>query len=152
MIIAYARVSTEQQSLDRQTDMLTQYGYDEIFTEKYTGTKASRPEFDKVNLMLRKGDVLVVESLSRVSRSTKDLLNILDDFEHMENAGKASYVERNQEMINKSDFCVVYYDENYAPPRRRNSRRDLTDYQPKSGTRLAYDYAVKKGKEIINVL
>ena len=72
--------------------------------------------------------------------------------EHMENAGKASYVERNQEMINKSDFCVVYYDENYAPPRRRNSRRDLTDYQPKSGTRLAYDYAVKKGKEIINML
>ena len=71
--------------------------------------------------------------------------------EHIENAGKASYVERNQEMINKSDFCVVYYDENYAPP-RRNSRRDLTDYQPKSGTRLAYDYAVKKGKEIINVL
>ena len=59
MIIAYARVSTEQQSLDRQTDMLTQYGYDEIFTEKYTGTKASRPEFDKVNLMLRKGDVLI---------------------------------------------------------------------------------------------
>ena len=80
MLIAYARVSTEQQSLDRQVDMLTQYGYDEIFTEKYTGTKAHRPEFDKVNLMLRKGDILVVESLSRVSRSTKDLLNILDDF------------------------------------------------------------------------
>lgn len=71
--------------------------------------------------------------------------------EHIENAGRASYVERNQEMINKSDFCVVYYDENYAPPRRRKSRRDLTDYQPKSGTRLAYDYAVKKGKEIVNV-
>ena len=71
--------------------------------------------------------------------------------EHMENAGRASYVKRNQEMINKSDFCVVYYDENYAPPRRRNSRRDLTDYQPKSGTKVAYDYAVKKKKEIINV-
>ena len=39
--------------------------------------------------------------------------------ERMENAGKASYVERNQEMINKSDFCIVYYDENYAPPRRK---------------------------------
>ena len=81
------------------------------------------------------------------------LQNYEDTFfpEHIEKAGRASYVERNQEMINKSDFCVVYYDENYAPP-RRNSRRDLTDYQPKSGTRLAYDYAVKKGKEIINVL
>ena len=71
--------------------------------------------------------------------------------EHMENAGKASYVERNQEMINKSDFCVVYYDENYAPPRRKNSRRDLSDYQPKSGTKVALDYAIKKRICIKNV-
>ena len=71
--------------------------------------------------------------------------------EHMENAGRASYVERNQEMINKSDFCIVYYDENYAPPRRRNSKRDLTDYQPKSGTAVAYSYAVKNHKKIINI-
>ena len=71
--------------------------------------------------------------------------------ERMEKAGKASYVERNQEMINKSDYCIVYYDENYLPPRRKNSRRDITDYQPKSGTAVAYDYAVKKKKEIINV-
>jgi hypothetical protein len=41
---------------------------------------------------------------------------------------------------------VVYYDENYAPPRRRNSRRNLLDYKPKSGTKVAYDYAVKKKK------
>ena len=72
--------------------------------------------------------------------------------EHMENAGRASYVERNQEMINHSKYCVVYYDENYLPPRRKNSRRDLFDYQPKSGTAVAYDYAVKKKKEIINLL
>lgn len=70
---------------------------------------------------------------------------------HMENAGKASYVERNQEMINKSDFCVVYYDENYLPPRRKNSKRDLVDYQPKSGTKVAYDYAIKKRLIITNV-
>ena len=72
--------------------------------------------------------------------------------EHMENAGRASYVERNQEMINHSKFCVVYYDENYLPPRRKNSRRDLFDYQPKSGTEIAYKYARKKGCEIINIL
>ena len=82
MKIAYARVSTADQILDRQIDMLTKYGYDKLFTEKYTGTKANRPEFDKVRLMLRQGDILVVESLSRVSRSTRDLLNILDDFEN----------------------------------------------------------------------
>ena len=71
--------------------------------------------------------------------------------EHMENAGKASYVERNQEMINHSKFCVVYYDENYLPSTRKNSRRDLFDYQPKSGTAVAYGYAMKKKKEIINL-
>ena len=71
--------------------------------------------------------------------------------EQIKNSGRASYVERNQEMINHSKFCVVYYDENYLPPRRRNSKSDLTDYQPKSGTKVAYDYAMKKGKIIINV-
>ena len=72
--------------------------------------------------------------------------------EHMGNAGRASYVERNQEMINHSKFCVVYYDENYLPPRRRNSRRDLFDYQPRSGTKLAYEYAERKNRSIINLL
>ena len=70
---------------------------------------------------------------------------------YMENAGKASYAERNQEMINQSKFCVVYYDENYLPPRRKNSRRDLFDYQPKSGTAVAYSYATGKEKIILNV-
>ena len=72
--------------------------------------------------------------------------------EKIENSGRASYVERNQEMINKSDFCVVYYDENYLPPRRKNSRRDLTDYQPKSGTAVAYNYAKRQGLKIINTI
>lgn len=66
------------------------------------------------------------------------------------NAGKAVYVERNYEMIDNSNYCVIYYDENYIPPRRKSIRRDLFDYQPKSGTKLAYDYAVKKGLKIVN--
>lgn len=67
-------------------------------------------------------------------------------------AGKASYVERNCGMIDKSSFCVIYYDKNYLPPRRKNSRRDLTEYQPKSGTKLAYEYAERKGLKIINII
>ena len=62
------------------------------------------------------------------------------------------YVERNQEMINQSNYCIVYYDDNYLPPRRKNSRRDLTDYQPKSGTAVAYNYAKRKGVKIINII
>ena len=64
------------------------------------------------------------------------LLHWCDDTyypERMIDAGKAAYVERNYEMIDKSDICVVYFKKDYSPPRRKNSRRDLFDYQPKSG-------------------
>ena len=71
--------------------------------------------------------------------------------ERMINAGRAAYVERNYEMIDNSGYCVIYYDENYMPPRRKNSRRDLFDYQPNSGTKRAYDYAVKKNLKILNI-
>ena len=71
--------------------------------------------------------------------------------EKMYSSGRASYIERNQIMIDESDFCIVYYDENYLPPRRKYSKRDLTDYQPKSGTHIAYDYAKRKKKTIINL-
>ena len=57
------------------------------------------------------------------------------------NAGKSSYVERNFEMIDKSTFCIVYFNKNYSPE----------DGPRKSGTKIAYDYAIKKNKKIINV-
>lgn len=72
--------------------------------------------------------------------------------EYIGKAGRAYYVKRNQEMINHIKFCIAYYDENYLPPRRKNSRRELTDYQIKSDTEEVYDYAVKKEKHIINTL
>ena len=64
-------------------------------------------------------------------------------------AGKSVYIERNYEMINNSAFCVVYYDKNYTPPQRKISRKDVIAHQPNSGTKLAYDYALKKHREII---
>ncbi len=66
-------------------------------------------------------------------------------------AGKSSYVERNYEMINKSKFCIFYLNDNYSPPKRKKSNKDITHYQPRSGTKIAYDYALKKHKAIINV-
>lgn len=82
MIFGYARVSTEQQNLDRQLDLLQSYGVDLIFNEKMTGTKRERPE---LNIMLERmtaGDTVVVESLSRLGRSTKDLIELVELFEH----------------------------------------------------------------------
>lgn len=55
------------------------------------------------------------------------------------NAGRAIYVERNFEMIEKSRFCIVYYDEKNTPVTR------------KSGTKTALDHALKQNKEIITL-
>ena len=75
------------------------------------------------------------------------LLESYDDTiipDRVENAGKASYVERNQEMINASNFCIFYYNPDYLPPKRKHSKSDISEYQPKSGTQLAWDYAYQR--------
>ncbi len=79
-VFGYARVSTEQQNLDRQLDMLQKYGVDFIYNEKMTGTKRNRPELEKLLERLTEGDAVVVESLSRLGRSTKDLIWLMETF------------------------------------------------------------------------
>ena len=81
--IGYARVSTADQNLDRQLDSLRERGCDTIYQEKVTGTKAERPELTKMLAMLREGDTVVIESFSRLSRSTKDLLEMVDKLSGM---------------------------------------------------------------------
>lgn len=71
--------------------------------------------------------------------------------ERVASAGRAAYVERNQAMIHDSDICVFYFDEMYQPSRRRQSKTSLSDYQPKSGTGLAFDYAKTHRKKVINL-
>lgn len=80
MKLGYARVSTDTQSLDRQIDALNNYGVNELLTEKMTGTKRSRPELDRLIDKMREGDTVVIESLSRLGRSTKDLLALVELF------------------------------------------------------------------------
>ena len=80
-IFGYARVSTEQQNLDRQLDALRKYGCDIIFNEKMTGTKRDRPELTKLLDRMTEGDTVVIESLSRLGRSTKDLIELTELFQ-----------------------------------------------------------------------
>ena len=79
--IGYARVSTQDQNLERQIDALNAYGIDRLYQEKMTGTRQHRPELDAMLSRLEEGDTVVVESLSRLGRSTKDLLTLIDLFE-----------------------------------------------------------------------
>ena len=64
----YARVSTEEQVLDRQIDMLSEYGVNQIYSEKMTGTKRNRPELEKMIDRLSYGDNDFIETISMLCR------------------------------------------------------------------------------------
>lgn len=79
--IGYSRISTIDQNPDSQRDALLKAGVDQIFLDTYTGTKASRPQLDKMKELLRSGDTIVITRLDRLGRSTKDLLNLVSDLQ-----------------------------------------------------------------------
>jgi DNA invertase Pin-like site-specific DNA recombinase len=83
-VYGYARVSTRQQELSRQLDLLEKYECNEILTEKMSGTKSDRPELNRLKDKLRPGDSIVVESFSRLGRSTKDLIDLVNYFEEID--------------------------------------------------------------------
>ena len=103
----YARVSTEQQNLARQLDMLSQYGVDYIFNEKMTGTKRDRPELNKLLDRMMEGDTVVIESLSRLGRSTKDLIELVELFRER----GVHQPERADRHLHTGRQAAVYADE-----------------------------------------
>nr|WP_309504420.1 recombinase family protein [uncultured Roseovarius sp.] len=78
MIIGYARVSTDEQSLDSQTDALSDAGAEKVFSDRVSGSKRARPELDRMLEQLRDGDVVTVTKYDRLARSLKDLLEIVE--------------------------------------------------------------------------
>ena len=82
-IFGYVRTSKVEQCENRQIDALLKYGVkkENIYVEKMTGTKKNRPKLDAMKAQLRRGDTVVIESLSRLGRSTKNLLELLSEFE-----------------------------------------------------------------------
>lgn len=76
--IGYIRVSTEHQETARQQEIMCGYQVDRIFSEKLSGATADRPQLKAMLDYVREGDTLYVESISRLGRSTRDLLNIID--------------------------------------------------------------------------
>jgi len=78
MIIGYARVSTDEQKLEAQTDALEEAGVERVFADKITGSARSRPQLDQMLEHLRDGDVVVVTKYDRLARSMRDLLDIVE--------------------------------------------------------------------------
>ena len=77
MIVGYARVSTDGQTLDAQRATLKAAGVERTFAEKISGAKTNRRQLQLAIEALGVGDVLLVTRLDRLARSTRDLLNVL---------------------------------------------------------------------------
>ena len=80
MRVGYVRVSTEEQNTARQEVMMKDV--EKLFVEKISGKDMNRPQLKSMMDFVREGDMVVVESYSRLARSTKDLLSIIEQLEN----------------------------------------------------------------------
>ena len=81
MLIGYARVSTQDQTLQLQHDALTDGGCEKLFREKLSGTSTTLPAREKLLAFARKGDVVVVWKLDRLGRSLRDLIDVVNSLQ-----------------------------------------------------------------------
>lgn len=105
--IAYIRVSSEGQNLDRQEDMFISNA-DKVFREKLSGKDKNRPELIRMLEYVREGDVVVVESLSRLGRSTRDLLSIVDEL-RAKKVGLVSFKEKIDTETHQGRFILQVF-------------------------------------------
>ncbi len=129
--------------------------FDDLCHLIVTELQGEYPDIVRVNYNRKSEYVVKKDDKARMEESWSRLLKTdvkLKDFDEgkisdkVMKAGKASYVERNQEMIDDSDFCVFYYTEGYTPEPNLHYKTS-----GKSGTKMAYEYAVRKKKNIINI-
>ena len=124
--------------------------FDSLCHERVTLLQTKYPEIKRIMHTCRSEYACPKEEKEereRIARAVTKREIIYQDYDgevqsdRVYNAGRASYVERNQEMIDASDYCIFYYNSEYQPPKRKYSKRSVGEYQPKSGTALSFEYA-----------
>nr|WP_308624593.1 recombinase family protein [uncultured Eisenbergiella sp.] len=81
--VGYVRVSTEDQNTARQEVLMEQLGVDKVFTDKVSGKNTDRPQLQEMLEYVRKGDTVIVESISRFARNTKDFIALTEKIDSM---------------------------------------------------------------------
>ena len=97
MNVAYVRVSSIDQNEARQVEALEKHNIDKWYIEKVSGKDTNRPKLKEMLDYVREGDVVYIHDFSRLARSTKDLLNIVETLE-----GKGVSLVSNKESIDSS--------------------------------------------------
>lgn len=82
MIVGYVRVSTVEQNEARQLETMKKYNVEKVFSEKVSAKDTNRPKLKEMLEYVREGDTIVIHDFSRLARSTKDLLEIVELLEN----------------------------------------------------------------------
>lgn len=144
MNIAYVRVSSQDQNELRQVEALQKYNIDKWFTEKISGKNTNRPKLKEMLSFVREGDTIYIHDLSRLARSTKDLLDIVEFLNN-----KKVHLVSNKDAIDSSTpqgklmltmIGAIYEFE----------RTNLLERQ-KEGIAIAKENGVYKGRKVIKI-
>lgn len=84
MKVGYIRVSTQEQNTIRQEVLMQELGAEQIFIDRMSGKNMDRPELKRLLTFVRAGDCVIVESISRFARNTRDLLELIDQLQKKE--------------------------------------------------------------------
>lgn len=144
MNIAYVRVSTVEQNEDRQIEALQKHNIEKWFTEKVSGKNTNRPQLKAMLDFAREGDIIFIHDFSRLARSTKDLLDIVEQLNN-----KGIHLVSNKESIDTSTpqgklmltmIGAIYEFE----------RTNLLERQ-KEGIAISKRKGIYKGRKAINI-
>lgn len=154
MRYGYARVSTNNQDLEAQIKLLEKEGCDKIFTEKLSGSRMHRPEFENVLALLKDGDTLIVTKVDRFARNTKTALETIQNlFErnirvHILNMGIIENTPTGRLIFSifsafaefERDLIVERTQEGKALAKQRD---DFVEGRPKKFTKKQLDHAMQ---------
>ncbi len=145
MKVGYVRVSTAEQNTARQEVLMEELGVEKIFMEKASGkTQQGREELEKMLQYVREGDVVVVESISRIARNTKDLLDIVERLKE-KGAGFTSRKEQIDTDTPSGQFMLTIFG-----AMAQLEREYLLDRQ-REGIEIARQNGKYKGRKPITV-
>ena len=95
MKIGYIRISCADQNISRQEVIMRELGVEQVYIDKMSGKNTNRPELKRMMEFVREGDVVIVESISRFARNTKDLLELVEQLtnKHVEFVSKKEAID-----------------------------------------------------------
>lgn len=140
MKIGYARVSTPEQSLDRQMDDLKKAGCERIYSEKISSGKKDRPELARMLDALRERDTVVIVELTRLGRSVKELIEIVEKI-HSIGANLISINEKWMDTTSEQGVFIFNIFASFA-----QFERELTRQRVKNGLEAARARGRKGGR------